>query len=70
MSAPKLILAAAFAALAAASGCTDNQSVNTGMGALAGAAVGSQFGNGSGQTAAMIGGAAIGGLAGSRVPTN
>jgi uncharacterized protein YcfJ len=70
MSASKLILSAAFAALIAASGCTDNQSVNTGMGALAGAAVGSQIGGGSGRTAAMITGAAIGGVAGSRVPTN
>ena len=70
MTASKLSVIAAFAALLAASGCTDNQNVNTGLGALAGAAVGSQFGNGSGQTAAMLGGAAIGGLAGSRVPTN
>jgi uncharacterized protein YcfJ len=70
MAPKKLALAAAFVALAAATGCTDNQGINAATGALGGAALGSAVGNGSGKTAAMLTGAAIGGVVGANAPTN
>ncbi len=41
-------------------GCTDDPQTNAMIGALGGAAVGSQFGDGRGNTAATLGGAAAG----------
>ena len=51
------------------SGCTDNQGINAATGGLAGAAVGSQIGGGSGNVAATLGGAAIGAAIGGSQPT-
>lgn len=55
-----LLIAGAVAALLSVSACTDNQSINAATGGLAGAAVGSQFGQGRGNTAATLVGAAVG----------
>lgn len=60
---------AALTAAAALAGCTDNQGVNAATGGLAGAAVGSQIGDGDGQVAATLGGAAIGAAIGGNQPT-
>jgi hypothetical protein len=45
-------------------GCTDDPQTNAMIGALGGAAVGSQIGDGRGNTAAMLGGAAVGAAVG------
>jgi uncharacterized protein YcfJ len=66
----KTIVAAALAAgITAVSGCTDNQAINATTGGLAGAAVGSQVGDGRGRTAATLAGAAIGTTLGANAPT-
>jgi uncharacterized protein YcfJ len=45
--------------------CTDSQSTNAAFGALIGAAVGNQIGEGDGKTLATLGGAAAGAAIGS-----
>jgi uncharacterized protein YcfJ len=50
-------------------GCTEDPTTNAMIGALGGAAVGSQVGGGSGTTAAMLGGAAVGAAVGANAPT-
>ena len=47
--------------------CSDNQVVGTVAGAVVGGVIGSQFGRGSGNTAATIGGALLGGIAGNAI---
>jgi uncharacterized protein YcfJ len=65
------LLAATLATSASLlTGCTDNQGINAATGGLAGAAVGSQVGGGSGRVAATLGGAAIGSAIGGSQPTN
>ncbi|AUM74588.1 glycine zipper 2TM domain-containing protein [Paracoccus jeotgali] len=66
---------AGFAVVAAMSifalaGCSDNQGINAGTGALIGAAAGNQIGKGSGRTAATLVGAAVGTQVGAMQPTN
>lgn len=56
----QITIAGVLVASLAAAGCTQSRGVNAATGALAGAAVGSQFGGGSGRTAATLGGAAAG----------
>ena len=56
----KVALVAMLGAVVALAGCTDDQGINAATGALAGAAVGSQFGGGRGRTAATLAGAAAG----------
>lgn len=62
-----------FAVLIAAglfvAGCTNDPSLNAATGALAGAAVGSQFGQGEGRVGATLAGAAIGTAVGANQPT-
>ena len=53
----------------ALAGCTNDQNINAGTGALAGAAVGSQIGGGSGRTTAILAGAAAGAAIGGNQPT-
>jgi outer membrane lipoprotein SlyB len=60
------VLAAGIVALA---GCTDSREINALTGGLVGAAAGSQVGGGSGRTAAMLGGAAVGTVVGANAPT-
>ncbi len=65
----------ATAALFAASiglfpGCTNDPQINAVTGGLVGAAAGSKVGSGSGRTAAMLGGAAIGTAVGGNAATN
>lgn len=60
------VLAAALPALAA---CTNNPGINAATGGLAGAAIGSQVGEGDGRVAATLGGAAIGTAIGGSQPT-
>lgn len=55
------VFTAGFAALAA---CSNDPQINAAAGGLTGAAVGTQIGSGSGRTAAILGGAAVGTLAG------
>jgi uncharacterized protein YcfJ len=51
--------------------CDDHNIVGTGLGAVAGGVLGSQFGKGSGKTAATVGGVVAGGVAGNQlIPTN
>ncbi len=50
--------------------CSDNQGINAATGGLAGAAVGSQVGSGSGRTTAILAGAAAGTAIGANQPTN
>ncbi len=69
MSAARILVAVAFAASVGAAGCTDSQGVNAATGGLIGAAVGNQFGSGSGRTAATLGGAAVGATIGANQPT-
>lgn len=64
-----LLIAGAVATALSVSGCTDNQSINATTGALAGAAVGTQFGQGRGRTAATLIGAAAGTAIGAKAPT-
>ena len=49
--------------------CTNNQGINAATGGLAGAAVGSQVGGGSGRTTAILAGAALGTAVGANQPT-
>jgi|APEBP8051073178_1049388.scaffolds.fasta_scaffold00078_85 outer membrane lipoprotein SlyB len=65
----KMAIVLALGALCTTAACTDSQEINAMTGALGGAAVGSAFGNGTGKTAAMLAGAAIGGVAGANAPT-
>lgn len=58
-----------LAGLGALAGCSDDQGINAGTGALLGAAAGSQVGSGSGRTAATLAGAAIGTQIGANQPT-
>ncbi len=53
-------LAMTLVSAALLAGCTDDPQTNAMIGALGGAAVGSQIGEGRGNTAAMLGGAAAG----------
>ncbi len=69
MSAGKIVIVALFAASIGAAGCTNSQGVNAATGGLVGAAVGNQFGSGSGKTAATLGGAAVGATIGANRPT-
>lgn len=48
-------------------GCGDNAALGTVIGAVAGGAIGNQFGSGDGNTAATIGGAILGGIAGNAI---
>ena len=68
MALKEIGVAAALGALLLAAGCTDSQAVNAGTGALIGAGVGSLVGGGSGKTAALVGGAAVGGIVGAKQP--
>ncbi|GAA0303045.1 glycine zipper 2TM domain-containing protein [Rhodovulum strictum] len=65
----RLVIAGAAGALMALGACTDNQSINAATGGLAGAAVGSQFGQGRGRAAATLAGAAVGTAMGGNAPT-
>jgi uncharacterized protein YcfJ len=65
-----LLVAALVASVPFLTACTDNQGINAATGGLAGAAVGSQIGGGSGKVAATLGGAAIGASIGANQPTN
>ncbi len=58
-----------FGAFVAVAGCTNDPGINAATGGLAGAAVGSQIGEGRGRTAATLGGAAIGTAIGGSAPT-
>lgn len=49
------------------SACTNDRGTNTVVGGLTGAAIGTQIGSGSGNTAAILGGAAVGALVGSEM---
>jgi len=60
-----LILTTIFLAISL-SACT-NEDVGTVGGAVAGGVIGSQFGSGTGKTAATIGGAVVGGYVGREV---
>ena len=62
-------LGMALVSTALLAGCTEDHTTNAMIGALGGAAVGSQLGNGSGTTAAMLGGAAVGAAVGANAPT-
>ncbi|WP_296475682.1 glycine zipper 2TM domain-containing protein [Roseinatronobacter sp.] len=55
------VFTASFAALAA---CSNDPQINAAVGGLTGAAVGTQIGSGSGRTAAILGGGAIGAATG------
>ena len=61
-------LGVALVSSALLAGCTDDPTTNAMIGALGGAAVGSQLGNGSGTTAAMLGGAAVSAAVGANAP--
>ncbi|CUX79339.1 MAG: Glycine zipper 2TM domain [Roseibaca calidilacus] len=61
------VFAVGFGALA---GCTNDPQINAVTGGLIGAAAGSKIGSGSGRTAAMLGGAALGTAAGGNARTN
>ncbi|MCR9069736.1 MAG: glycine zipper 2TM domain-containing protein [Rhodobacteraceae bacterium] len=50
-------------------GCTNDPSLNAATGALAGAAIGSQFGQAEGRVGATLAGAAIGTAIGASQPT-
>jgi uncharacterized protein YcfJ len=65
-----LLVVALMASVPLLTACTDNQGINAATGGLAGAAVGSQIGGGSGKVAATLGGAAIGASIGANQPTN
>ncbi|MGY6549246.1 MAG: glycine zipper 2TM domain-containing protein [Roseinatronobacter sp.] len=54
------IAAALAVSVVALSACTNDPQINAATGGLAGAAVGSQLGSGSGRVAATLGGAAVG----------
>jgi uncharacterized protein YcfJ len=62
-------LGMALVSTALLAGCTEDPTTNAMIGALGGAAVGSQVGGGSGTTAAMLGGAAVGAAVGANAPT-
>jgi uncharacterized protein YcfJ len=65
----KLSLAAgALVAALGVAGCTNDPALNATTGALAGAAIGSQFGEGRGNTGATLAGAAIGAAIGASQP--
>ena len=67
----KLTSVAVFAAsIGFLAACTNDPQINEATGALAGAAVGSKVGSGSGRTAAMLGGAAAGTVLGGNARTN
>lgn len=67
----KLASMAVFAvSIGTLAACTNDPQINAATGALAGAAVGSKFGSGSGRTAAMLGGAAAGTAIGGNARTN
>lgn len=51
-------------------GCTNDPQINAVTGGLLGAAAGSKIGSGSGRTAAMLGGAAVGTAVGGNARTN
>ncbi len=60
-------LGMALVSAALLAGCTDDPSTNAMIGALGGAAVGSQIGDGRGNTAATLGGAAAGAAIGANM---
>lgn len=60
---------AAAASLTLATACTNDPTLNTATGALAGAAVGSQVGGGSARVGTTLAGAAIGATVGANQPT-
>ena len=67
----KVMTVSLFAVCVGALGaCSDNQGINSATGGLAGAAVGSQIGSGSGRTTAILAGAAAGTAIGANQPTN
>lgn len=67
----KYATAALFvASMGLVAGCTNDPQINAVTGGLVGAAAGSKVGSGSGRTAAMLGGAAIGTAVGGNAPTN
>jgi uncharacterized protein YcfJ len=63
------VVAVVIVAVTAVASCTNDPGINAATGGLVGAAVGSQFGEGRGRTAATLGGAAAGMAIGGNVPT-
>lgn len=55
-----LISGTALAGAMFASGCSHDPQINAAVGGLTGAAIGTQIGDGSGNVAAILGGAALG----------
>lgn len=66
----KTVIAAAFVAGFGVAGCTNDPQINAVTGGLLGAAAGSKVGSGSGRTAAMLGGAAVGTAVGGNTRPN